>query len=110
MTKVLVALKFFQEQCNSPVNLIRKLTASVDEKQLLQIYYKMAITAPINDVWYSIYESEDWPNWWKGVKRVKMLKENDTTGVNGIREYTWKSVLPYELRFLHRTKSGAIRR
>jgi hypothetical protein len=46
------------------------------------------IAAPINDVWYSIYESADWPNWWKGVKQVKIIAENDANGINGIREYT----------------------
>ena len=57
------------------------------------------IAAPINDVWYSIYESADWPNWWKGVLKVKVMKENDANGINGVRSYTWKSVLPYTLSF-----------
>ena len=28
-----------------------------------------------------------------------MIEENDASGVNGVREYTWKSVLPYSLKF-----------
>jgi hypothetical protein len=66
-------------------------------------YYKFItqwqIEAPVNDVWYAIYESDEWPNWWKGVVCVKMIKENDVNGINGIRAYTWKSALPYKLSF-----------
>ena len=57
------------------------------------------IAAPINDVWYLIYESADWPTWWKGVQQVNTIIENDAGGINGIREYTWKSALPYKLSF-----------
>ena len=34
-----------------------------------------------------LYESADWPIWWKGVLRVTVIKENDANGINGIREY-----------------------
>jgi len=57
------------------------------------------IAAPLHDVWNSIYESADWPLWWKGVKQVTIIKENDSNGINGVRAYTWKSVLPYSLSF-----------
>jgi hypothetical protein len=57
------------------------------------------IAAPVAEVWDLIYESAGWPQWWKGVERVKIIKENDATGINGIRKYTWKSALPYKLSF-----------
>lgn len=66
-------------------------------------YYKFItrwkIEAPVSDVWYAIYHSEEWPEWWKGVQQVKVIKENDAQGINGIREYKWKSLLPYTLSF-----------
>jgi hypothetical protein len=66
-------------------------------------YYKFITTwkikASINDVWYAIYRSEEWPKWWKGVQQVKVIRENDEQGINGIREYTWRSLLPYTLSF-----------
>ena len=66
-------------------------------------YYKFItnwqIKAPLNDVWFAIYESTEWPAWWKGVKAVTTIKENDANGINGVRRYTWKSVLPYTLSF-----------
>jgi len=57
------------------------------------------IAAPLHDVWNSIYESADWPSWWKGVQQVTIIQENDSNGINGIRAYTWKSFLPYSLSF-----------
>ncbi len=66
-------------------------------------YYKFIthwqIKAPLNDVWFAIYESAEWPAWWKGVQAVEIIKENDAGGINGVRRYTWKSALPYTLSF-----------
>jgi hypothetical protein len=58
--------------------------------------------APLPDVWDAIYNSLEWPNWWKGVYKVTEIKKNDANGINGIRAYTWKSALPYELTFTMR--------
>lgn len=57
------------------------------------------IEAPIQAVWDAIYDSQEWPNWWKGVKSVEELKKGDANGLNGSKRYTWKSVLPYSLVF-----------
>lgn len=57
------------------------------------------IKAPVERVWDAIYNSLEWPEWWKGVKAAKLVERGDERGINGIREYTWKSVLPYKLRF-----------
>jgi uncharacterized protein YndB with AHSA1/START domain len=57
------------------------------------------LKAPVKQVWDAIYESTEWPKWWKGVADVKVIEENDVNGINGVREYTWKSVLPYSLKF-----------
>lgn len=60
---------------------------------------KWQIKAPIQAVWDAIYHSEEWPEWWKGVISVEEIRKNDSNGVNGIKYYTWKSVLPYTLKF-----------
>lgn len=57
------------------------------------------IKAPVEDVWNAIYNSLEWPQWWKGVKEARSIEEGDARGINGIREYTWKSILPYKLKF-----------
>jgi len=42
-------------------------------------YYKFItnwqIKASLNDVWFAIYESAEWPAWWKGVKEVITIKK-----------------------------------
>jgi hypothetical protein len=61
------------------------------------------VSAPIESVWNEIYHSELWPTWWKGVERVVELEWGDKDGIGGVRRYTWKSLLPYELTFDMRT-------
>ena len=57
------------------------------------------IKAPLNQVWDAIYSSLDWPIWWKGVLAVRELQKGDEDGIDSIREYTWRSILPYKLTF-----------
>lgn len=60
------------------------------------------IRAPLEDVWDAIYNSLEWPQWWKGVVAATLIEEGDERGINGVREYTWRSILPYNLRFTSR--------
>lgn len=57
------------------------------------------IKAPIEQVWSAIYHSENWPAWWRGVKQVQILEEENEEGLFGVRKYVWKSILPYRLSF-----------
>jgi len=57
------------------------------------------IKAPIEKVWNEIYNTEYWPDWWKGVINVEELKQGDDLGIGSIRRYTWKTKLPYKLIF-----------
>ena len=57
------------------------------------------LKASLQEVWDSIYESLQWPQWWRGVVSVKEVQPNDETGLHGTRQYTWKSFLPYQLQF-----------
>ena len=57
------------------------------------------IKAPLPEVWDTIHDSTHWPLWWKGVVEVKELQKGDIDGVGGIREYTWRSIMPYQLAF-----------
>ena len=54
-------------------------------------------------VWDAIYESERWPEWWKGVLEAEKLEEGDEAGVGQYGRYVWKSRLPYRLEFFVRT-------
>jgi uncharacterized protein YndB with AHSA1/START domain len=60
---------------------------------------KWQIRAPVERVWDAIYESTEWPHWWKGAVDVHVLQKGDEDGLNEVRSYTWKSVLPYKLSF-----------
>lgn len=55
--------------------------------------------APIDPVWDAIYDSERWPQWWRGVERVVELAPGDENGLGQRAAYTWRSRLPYELTF-----------
>jgi uncharacterized protein YndB with AHSA1/START domain len=57
------------------------------------------IEAPIETVWEVIYDSENWPRWWKYVSRVKELKKGDKKGVGAIQQFKWNSALPYKIVF-----------
>jgi len=67
-----------------------------------QFITRWQIKAPVEDVWDAIYDSLEWPQWWKGVVAVTEHAKGDESGINGIRDYTWRSVLPYQLTFRSR--------
>jgi uncharacterized protein YndB with AHSA1/START domain len=54
-------------------------------------------------VWDAIYESERWPEWWKGVLEAEKLEEGNENGVGQYGRYIWRSKLPYRLEFFIRT-------
>jgi uncharacterized protein YndB with AHSA1/START domain len=54
-------------------------------------------------VWDAIYESERWPEWWKGVLEAERLEQGGPSGVGQVGRYVWRSKLPYRLDFLMRT-------
>jgi uncharacterized protein YndB with AHSA1/START domain len=60
---------------------------------------KWKVKAPVEQVWEALYNQEDWPNWWKGVKQVKIIAEGDKNNIGKKAFYTWKSALPYTLSF-----------
>ncbi len=61
------------------------------------------LESPIDPVWEAIHDTERWPEWWRGVENVVELEPGDENGIGQLGEYTWKSKLPYELKFRMRT-------
>jgi hypothetical protein len=61
------------------------------------------LEAPRERVWDAIFESERWPEWWKGVLEVEKLEDGEPSGVGELGRYVWKSKLPYRLEFQMRT-------
>ena len=56
------------------------------------------LEAPRERVWDAIWDSERWPQWWRGVVAAERLAEGDETGVGQVGRYTWRSRLPYDAR------------
>jgi uncharacterized protein YndB with AHSA1/START domain len=54
-------------------------------------------------VWDAVYDSERWPEWWRGVEQAEKLEEGDETGVGQYGRYVWKAKLPYRVEFFVRT-------
>jgi uncharacterized protein YndB with AHSA1/START domain len=50
-------------------------------------------------VWDAIYESEQWPEWWRGVKTAERLTPGDETGLGQVGRYIWRSKIPYPVEF-----------
>ena len=61
------------------------------------------VRAPREEVFALIWDSETWPQWWRGVESVEKLEEGDAEGVGSLGRYRWRSRLPYTLEFLMRT-------
>ena len=57
------------------------------------------LEAPREPVWEAIWESERWPEWWRGVVAAEKLAEGDADGLGQVGRYTWRSRLPYDLDF-----------
>ena len=57
------------------------------------------LEAPRERVWDAIWESEHWPQWWRGMVASEVLAEGDELGVGQVARYTWRSRLPYVLDF-----------
>jgi uncharacterized protein YndB with AHSA1/START domain len=61
------------------------------------------LESPIERVWDALYDSESWPEWWRGVQAVRVLEPGDQDRVGELSRYTWRSRLPYSLEFDVRT-------
>lgn len=57
------------------------------------------LEAPREPIWDAIWDSERWPEWWRGVVAAQKLTSGDETGVGQVGRYTWRSRLPYDLEF-----------
>jgi uncharacterized protein YndB with AHSA1/START domain len=57
------------------------------------------IEAERDRIWEVIYDSERWPEWWRGVEESEKLSEGDESGVGQRGRYVWKAKLPYRVNF-----------
>lgn len=57
------------------------------------------LKASLEDIWYAIYYSEDWPYWWKDFVSVTEIEKGDEQSIGSIRIYKLKSPFVYTLSF-----------
>jgi uncharacterized protein YndB with AHSA1/START domain len=57
------------------------------------------LAADVARVWDAIEATEQWPEWWPGVKRVTELAPGNEGRVGSRHSIAWRSRLPYELEF-----------
>jgi hypothetical protein len=50
-------------------------------------------------VWAEIERPEKWPEWWPGLEAVREVEAGDALGVGSVKEFVFKSFLPYTLSF-----------
>jgi hypothetical protein len=55
------------------------------------------IPAPLGLVWLALVDTEKWPFWWKYVASVTEMSSGNQNGINNIRQYDWRTCLPYNL-------------
>jgi uncharacterized protein YndB with AHSA1/START domain len=65
----------------------------------LKLITDWAFDAPIERVWTLIERTEEWPSWWRAVSAVEGLREGDVRGVGAVRRLTWRTALPYSIKF-----------
>lgn len=54
---------------------------------------------PVERIWAELTRPDDWPAWWRAVRRVETIRDGDRNGVGAVRRFTWGTALPYTLSF-----------
>ncbi|MGA2014569.1 MAG: SRPBCC family protein [Solirubrobacteraceae bacterium] len=57
------------------------------------------VDAPIDVVFDVLHDSARYPQWWKGVQSVDVVRPGDREAVGETVHFSWRSVLPYSLGF-----------
>ena len=57
------------------------------------------LDATVRRVWDELMTPDNWPSWWRAVRKVETISGGDATGVGAVRRFTWGTALPYTLSF-----------
>ena len=53
----------------------------------------------LQPIFDTLFDSLRWPDWWPGVEMVEERVAGNADGTENVRQYRWKSLLPYRLGF-----------
>jgi hypothetical protein len=56
-------------------------------------------SADIERIWETLANYAVWPTWWRGIRKVEVLRSGDESGVGTVLRQCWRSWLPYTLVF-----------
>ncbi len=56
-------------------------------------------SADIERIWETLANYTAWPTWWRGIRKVEVLRQGDESGVGTVLRQGWRSWLPYTLVF-----------
>ena len=65
----------------------------------LHLVTKWGLAAPPAAVWEALTKPEDWPAWWRAVEQVELIEPGDANGLGAYSRFTWRTALPYRVRF-----------
>jgi hypothetical protein len=57
------------------------------------------LEAALEHVWNALVATEAWPQWWRYLRSVELLRPGDDDGCGALRRFVWTSRLPYRLAF-----------
>jgi uncharacterized protein YndB with AHSA1/START domain len=57
------------------------------------------VAVPIGRLWSEVCDPETWSSWWPGLASVRRIEPGDSEGRGAVKEFRFKSVLPYTLSF-----------
>jgi hypothetical protein len=53
----------------------------------------------IERIWETLANYAAWPTWWRGIRKVEVLRSGDESGVGTVLRQGWRSWIPYTLVF-----------
>lgn len=82
-------------------NIVRTAVKGDQEQSMTNYRFQTVwwTPAPIEKVWETLANYAAWTTWWRGIRKVEVLRKGDESGVGTILRQGWRSRLPYTLVF-----------
>ena len=57
------------------------------------------VHAPPEKIWNALIDAENYPTWWKSIRRVETIAPGEPNGIGRTTRTTWQTFLPYGFTF-----------